>query len=112
MSNKPNRFKEFELYMTGALCIDAAIFVLYLIFAGLGIIWLKVIFLLLALAVSGYMLWVLYMSKELLKQRSLWLTAGAVAIVVCLLFSLILNFPSPNKYKIPAESACSISQNL
>ena len=112
MSDKPNRFKEFELYMTVALSIDAVIFVLYLIFAGLGIIWLKVLFLLLALVISGYVLWTLYMSRELTRPRSLWISVAAVAILVCLLFSLILNYPSPNKYKPQNDAAYSISQNL
>ena len=112
MSDKPNRFKEFELFMTFALGIDAVLFVFYLIFAGLGIIWLKVILLLLVLAVSGYILWSLYMSRELLKQRSLWMSVGAVAIIVCMLFSLILNYPSPNKYKPQKDTAYSISQNM
>ncbi len=99
MAQKPNRYKQMERYMTYALCLDAVLFIFYLIVAGNGIIWLKVILTLLCIAVSGALLWFLYMTHELLKQRSLWITAGAVAIVVCLFFSLILNFPSPNKYK-------------
>ena len=112
MSDKPNRFKEFELFMTFALCADAVVFILYLIFAGLGIIWLKVILLLIALVISGYVLWSLYMSKELTRPRSLWISVGAAAIIVCLLFSLILNYPSPNKYKPQEDTAYSITQNL
>ena len=112
MSDKPNRYKEFELFMTIALSIDTVIFVLYLIFAGLGIIWLKVIFLLAALVISVYILWSLYMSKELTRPRSLWMTAGAAAIIICLLFSLVLNYPSPNKYKPQKEVAYSTSHNL
>ena len=112
MSDKPNRYKEFEQYMTVALCADAAIFVLYLIFAGLGIIWLKVILLLASLVISGYVLWSLYMSKELTRPRSIWMSVGAAAIIVCLLFSLILNYPSPNKYKTQTGTAYKITQNL
>lgn len=99
MANKPNRYKLMERYMTITLCLDTAVFILYLIFAGIGIVWLKVIFALVCLALSSYLVWLLYASKELLRQRSLWITTGVAAIVVCLLFSLILNFPSPNKYK-------------
>ena len=101
MARKPNRYRIMERYMTFALCLDAVMFVLYLITAGNGIVWLKVILTLLCLALSGALLWFLYTTKELLRQRSLWITAGACAIVVCLLFSLLLNFPSPNKYKQP-----------
>lgn len=99
MAQKPNRYKVMERYMTYALCLDAVLFVLYMIVAGNGIIWLKVILTLACLAISGALLWFLYATKELLRQRSLWITAGAAAIAICLLFSLLLNFPSPNKYK-------------
>ena len=104
MANKTNRYKEMERYMTYALGLNTLIFILYLIAAGNGIIWLKVILLLLGFLVSGYVLWVLYNTKEILKQRSLWLTVWAGAIAVCLFFSLILNFPSPNKYKKVEEN--------
>lgn len=99
MASKTNRYRIMERYMTFALCLDAILFVLYMIVAGNGIIWLKVILTLLCLGLSGILLWFLYMTKELLKQRSLWITTGACAIVLCLFISLILNFPSPNKYK-------------
>ena len=99
MAQKPNRYRIMERYMTYALCLDAILFILYMIVAGNGIIWLKVILTLLCLAVSCALLWFLYATKELLRQRSLWITTGACAIVLCLFISLILNFPSPNKYK-------------
>ncbi len=112
MANRPNRYKEMERYLTYALCLDAVLFVLYLIVAGNGIIWLKVILTLLCLALSGFMLWFLYMTRELLRQRSLWITTGAAAIAICVLLSLILNFPSPNKYKLPEDAACQIVEML
>lgn len=105
MAQKINRYKKMERYMTYALCIDTIVFILYLLVAGNGIIWLKVILTLLCFAISGALLWFLYATKELLKQRSLWITTGAVAIAICLLFSLLLNFPSPNKYKQKGENS-------
>jgi len=115
MANKPNRYKLMERYMTIILCIDTITFILYMIFAGLGVIWLKALLAIGCLVLSGYLLWILYVSKELHRQRSLWITTGAVAIAVCLLFSLILNFPSPNKYK-PAsqekDSAYQVMQQI
>lgn len=113
MAAKPNRYKEMERYMTYALLADTVAFILYLIVAGNGIIWLKVILTLICLGISGLLLWFLYTTRELLRQRSLWITTGAAAIVVCLLFSLILNFPSPNKYKPDEEkTSCIITQQL
>lgn len=99
MTQKTSRYKTMERYMTIALCLDALLFILYMIVAGNGIIWLKIILSLLCFVVSGALLWFLYKTNELLRQRSLWITAGAAAIAICLFFSLILNFPSPNKYK-------------
>ena len=99
MAKKHNRYKDLELKLTAALIADAVIFILYLLFAGLGIIWLKVITAILAISISGLCLALLYFSGELLRQRSLWMTVGFGAVVICLLFSLILNYPSPNKLK-------------
>jgi len=105
MANRGNRYKEMERYMTYALIADAAIFVLYLICAGTGVIWLKVILAILGIALSGLCLAWLYLSQELLKRRSLWMSVGAAAVLVCLLASLILNYPSPNKYKNKAPES-------
>ena len=113
MASKPNRYKLFERNMTYSLCIDALIFIFYMIAAGNGIGWLKVILTLMCLALSAYILWSLYCTNELLKQRSLWMTVGAAAIAICLLFSLLLNFPSPNKYKVVnTETAFTVNQIL
>ena len=105
MKQNANRYKTMERYMTVALCLDAVLFIFYMIVAGNGIIWLKVILSLLCFVVSGALLWFLYKTKELFRQRSLWITTGAAAIAVCLFFSLILNFPSPNKYKQNKEES-------
>ena len=99
MAQRGNRYKEMERYMTLALIADAVLFVLYLICAGIGIIWLKVILAILSIALSGLCLAYLYFSKELLRQRSFWMTVCAGAVFVCVVASLLLNFPSPNKYK-------------
>ena len=93
MANNNNRYKELERNMTYAIVTDAVIFILYLIVAGAGIVWLKVITAILAILLSGLCLYTLYISKELLRQRSLWITTSAVAIIVCTLISLLLNYP-------------------
>ena len=93
------KYQQLQWYLTFALIAAAGLFALYLVFAGFGIIWLKVITSVLAILLSFGCLAILYMRKELLRQRSLWMTTAAAAIIVCLVFSLVLNFPSPNKYK-------------
>ena len=109
MFSMPKRYKDRERYMAYALCADTVFFILYLIFAGIGIIWLKVVCTIFCMLLSAFLLGYLYMTKELLKRRSLWLSTGAAAIAVCILFSLILNFPSPNKYKPQNEENKSAS---
>lgn len=91
-----NRYKQFEQYMTGALLAGLVFFIIYMIAAGTGTIWLQVISAIFVFGLSGLCLYVLFQSKELLKPRSLWMSVGAFALAFCLLFSLILQFPSPN----------------
>jgi len=99
MADNKTRYKKMEFMMTCALGADALFFVLYLLFAGLGIVWLKVVLAILAILLSGACLYFLYITHELLHQRSLWMSASAAAIALCILVSLVLNFPSPNPYK-------------
>lgn len=95
MQNKQNRYQEMERYMSLALIADFLLFVVFLIAAGNGVIWLKVITAIVTILLSCLCLAFLYITKELLRQRSFWMTVAAGAILVCLLFSLILNFPCP-----------------
>ena len=88
-----NRYKEMEKMITVALIADAVLFLLYLITAGAGVVWMKWLCSILSILLSGAGLAFLYMTKELLKQRSLWLSTGFVAIIVTILASLILAFP-------------------
>lgn len=90
-----NRFKEMEQYLSIFLIASTIDFILYLIFAGIGIIWLKVITAIFAILLPVLCLALLYLTKELLKQRSLWLTTGFFGIFLCTVVSLIANFPSP-----------------
>lgn len=95
MPRKNNRYSKMSRQMAAILIADLLVFIAYLIGAGAGILWLKILTAIIAILVSGLCLAFLYMSKELLKPRSLWMSAAAAAILACLLFSLILNFPSP-----------------
>lgn len=112
MAERKNRYKMMQWYMTYALIADIALFLLYLLFAGFGIIWLKAITAILAILLSGACLGFLYLTKELLNRRSLWMSTTAAAILLCTLVSLILCFPRPNTYKIPdtTEPAAAVQQ--
>ena len=93
MAPKNNRYKEMEQMMTALLIFNAIIFVLFLIVSGAGIVWLRVLTAILTLGPSGLCLLFLYLSQELLRQRSLWMTTGFFSLLICTVASLILAFP-------------------
>ena len=109
MAERRNRYKQLQWLMAYALTADFGIFLLYLVFAGFGVIWLKVITAILVIVLSLACLALLYMSRELLRPRSLWMSMSAAAILLCLLVSLLLNYPSPNKYAQPNTNQASSS---
>ena len=94
MTNEAKRFKQMERVMTAVLIAAAVLFIIYLIAAGNGIIWLKVLMAIITILVCGLCLAYLYMTKLLLRPKTMWMTTAAGAILICLLFSLILNFPA------------------
>ena len=89
------RYKELEQMMARILMADVAVFALFVLFAGLDIVALKVICAIVAIIVSGMSLAFLYMTGELKKRRSLWLVVGYIGVLACLLVSLLCNYPSP-----------------
>ena len=95
MAPKTTRYKEMERYMTVLLITAAVMFVLFLIYSGIGILWAKVVTCIFALVIPFLCLGVLYLTKELLSSRSLWLTTGFFGIFVCTVVSLLTKFPSP-----------------
>ena len=95
MDRKLSRFKTMEMIMTAVLCVDAVSFVAYLIFAGLGMLGLKIVCTVLCFLISGAVLYFLYITRELLRKRSIWMTLAAACIILCVLVSLLLRFPAP-----------------
>jgi len=93
MIKTQKQLKQFQKKLELTLAIDAACFVLYLLFAALSVVWLKILFAVASILISGLCIYWLYITKELRRQRSFWMTVAAVSMIVCILFSLILNFP-------------------
>ena len=89
------RYKELEQMMTRILVADVVVFALFVLFAGLGVVAMKVICAIVTIIVSAMCLAFLYMTGELQKRRSLWMVVGFISVLVCLLVSLICNYPSP-----------------
>ncbi len=94
MTKDAKRFKQMETIMTAVLIAATVLFIIYLIAAGNGIIWLKAVMAIITILICGLCLAYLYMTKLLLRPKTMWMTLAAGAIIVCLLFSLILNFPA------------------
>lgn len=94
MGNEIKRFKKTETMMTAVLIAATVFFIIYLIAAGNGLIWLKTLMAIITIFICGLCLAYLYLTKLLLRPKTMWMTTAAGAILICLLFSLILNFPS------------------
>lgn len=88
-----NDYKEFDRYMTYILIGTGALFTLYLLFALLGVIWLKVILSILIFLICGGILAYLFLIAEIWRPRSRWMTLGAACTAFTLLISLITNCP-------------------
>jgi hypothetical protein len=84
-----------ETVITAILCLDLLIFLAYLIFAGIGMVVLKIAAAVLCFLISGAVLCFLFMSRELLRKRSIWMSLAAGCLILCVLISLILKFPAP-----------------
>ena len=103
MANR-RRYRDVERILAQILMGEAAVFVLYMIFAGLGIISLKVITSIVIVVASVLCLAFLYMCGEMFKRRSRWLVFGYAALLLLLVLSLLLNYPSPNAAKAAADA--------
>ena len=95
MPPRNNRYMQMKKIMTYTLLADSVMFVIYLFAAGFGVMWLKVFTSIITILASTLSLGYLYITQEIFKKRSLWMTAAAGAILFCILYSLILGFPCP-----------------
>lgn len=95
MNDNQSSYRFFEQMMTILLFVAVGFFILYLVMAGIGAVAWKIIFAVLIFLLSGVCLFTLYTSRELLKTRSLWLTAAFCSLVLCTLVSLLCNYPAP-----------------
>lgn len=92
---KRNRYREMESFMTKILIGDAIIFVLFLIFCAKGYTVAKVIAAIVSIIASLLSMAWLFITGELARRRSLWMSTAFGAIFICLLVSLVLKYPCP-----------------
>ncbi len=90
-----NRYREMEKNMTKIILADTLVFLAYLVFAGLGWSVAKVITAIIAIFGSLLCVGWLYLTGEFNRRRSLWMTTAFVCIVICVVVSLILQYPAP-----------------
>ena len=96
MAKKNSRYALMERRMKVALIVALSFFILFLIASGAGTIWLKVLCGIVSTLICVLCFLVLLLTKEWLSPRSLWMSVASIALVVCILFSIILNYPSPS----------------
>ena len=92
---KRNRYREMESLMTKVIVCYALVFVLFFIFAVLGLTVVKVAAAIIAILGSLLGLGWLVITGEFSRRRSLWMVTGFIAIVLCVLVSLLLGYPGP-----------------
>ena len=97
MEQKPAKrsFKQLERLLTMVIGIHLLLFGLYLVFAIIGITWLKVIFALFGIALSILGCGFLVLIGEHKRRRSLWILCAFGSIGACILFSLLTGVPGP-----------------
>ena len=95
MDPKNRQFKDLETFLSVLIIVMLVLFVFYLFMAGGGQLLLKIISAVLIFAICGFGLWLLVNSKELLRQRSIWMTLSFLSGIICTLVSLLAGYPGP-----------------
>ena len=93
--SKRQRYAQYEKFLSIVLIADAVLFGLFLLFSGLGVVWMKVILSVVTILLSVLSMVSLYLTGEFNRHRSRYLVYGFGAVVICVLFSLICRYPAP-----------------
>ena len=93
MAKRNNRYRNFDKLMTKVVIGDVFVFLVYLLSAFAGVGFLKVTAALIAILGSALCIGYLYLTKEWLKKRSLWMTLSFASVILCTLVSLICKVP-------------------
>ena len=92
---KKNSFRKFESLLTKVIFGELAGFLLMLLFAALGVGWLKWILAVAVILVSGAGCYLLVAKQEHKRRRSWWMLASFAGMLLCTLVSLIAGYPAP-----------------
>lgn len=88
-------FRRLERMLTMVIAAETALFLLMLMVAAFGIIWLKVVLGVVILAVSAMGCGLLILMQEYRRRRSWWLLSAFGSLLLCTLVSLIAGYPAP-----------------
>lgn len=93
---KPKRrYQQLEQELGIAVGLDLGLYLLYLLTAGFGITWCKILLAIAALALSVLGCGFLVLIGEHKRRRSLWVLCAFGSIAACILVSLLTRFPGP-----------------
>ena len=97
MAQKPAKrsYKQLERMLSMVVGAHLLLFGLYLVFAIMGITWLKVILALPGIALSILGCGFLVLIGEHKRRRSLWILCAFGSIGACILVSLLTGVPGP-----------------
>ena len=94
-NQRRNRYREMESLMSKILIGDVIVFILFLVCAAKAWTVMKVATAIITIFGSFLCLGWLYITGEFPRRRSLWMITGFAAIALCVVVSLLLNFPCP-----------------
>lgn len=95
MNKERTRYSQMERRMTCALVTALTLFIVFLFASGFGTLWLQILTGIVATLICILCFVYLFLTREWLRSRSLWMSVASIAIVLCILFSVILHFPAP-----------------
>ena len=95
MEQKNTRYKDLELFLTILVVAMLALFIFYLVMAAGGKTVLQIIVAVMVGSIAAFGLWLLFKSKELLRQRSIWITLSFLCCALVTIVSLLAGYPGP-----------------
>ena len=95
MEQKNTRYKDLELFLTILVVAMLALFIFYLVMAAGGKTVLQIIAAVMIGAVAAFCLWLLVKTRELLRQRSIWISLSFACCALVTLVSLLAGYPGP-----------------
>ncbi len=95
METGHDRYRDLEKFLSVLIVVMLGLFILFLVMSANGTTLAKILAATLIFAVALFGLWVLRQNRELLRQRSIWMTLSFLCTMLCTLVSLLAGYPAP-----------------